>query len=309
MFFFSSFVHTTFFGGTPCCVSPEFSADDDSWGAGPFRREDSTQRTDLILLSNFLDHARNHPWQHPVWAGLRWIPLQFSHQSLPTRRGEVLRDLVLFTVVVCSFMASSKVCVYFASFYLFISLNAFFLCFLLLLSHLCVHPFFTYFYSDTSSPVLQVISGSIQEFCGITVSCLHGLAPPPPPLFICVTDTHRHTPCLWSLSGWVMGSSDWRLSGGLWIAVSDTPVAMGTPHCVTRSDLLNMHTIICVDLNILRWIMYSILMSYGSLGVSHSDHQNGVNICWIYDIWGKKDLENITWRIFPHTALTQLPIS
>lgn len=65
----------------------ELIVDDHPRGAGSLLWEDPTQRPNLLLLPNSLDHAWNHPRQHPFWPDLWWVSLQECGQSMPARGG------------------------------------------------------------------------------------------------------------------------------------------------------------------------------------------------------------------------------
>lgn len=65
----------------------ELIVDDHPRGAGSLLWEDPTQRPNLLLLPNTLDHAWNHPRQHPFWPDLWWVSLQECGQSMPARGG------------------------------------------------------------------------------------------------------------------------------------------------------------------------------------------------------------------------------
>lgn len=65
----------------------ELIVDDHPRGAGSLLWEDPSQRPNLLLLPNSLDHAWNHPRQHPFWPDLWWVSLQECGQSMPARGG------------------------------------------------------------------------------------------------------------------------------------------------------------------------------------------------------------------------------
>lgn len=65
----------------------ELIVDDHPRGAGSLLWENPTQRSNLLLLPNSLDHARHHPRQHPFWSDLWWVSLQECGQSMPAWGG------------------------------------------------------------------------------------------------------------------------------------------------------------------------------------------------------------------------------
>ncbi len=81
----------------------ELIVDDHPRGAGSLLWEDPTQRSNLLLLPNSLDHAWHHPRQHPFWSDLWWVSLQECGQSMPAWGGT--DKLMLFSPLFVSLIS------------------------------------------------------------------------------------------------------------------------------------------------------------------------------------------------------------